>query len=92
MCITYFGTLDNTFFYFLFSISIFYFSISISLLVVQIGTMKCFYCPQKDASLVPWDSVSRTDQNFLRDKYPVAGQGAVCDLCVRSARRSAFFS
>ena len=61
-------------------------------LVVQIGTMKCFYCPQKDVSLVPWDSLSSADQTFLRDKYPDAGQGAVCEFCVRSARPSAFFS
>ena len=64
----------------------------LSILVVQIGTMKCFYCPQKDASVVLWDSLSPDDQIFLRDKYPDAGQGAVCDLCVRSARPSAFFS
>ena len=70
MCIIYFGTLDNTF---------------SSMLVLQIGTMKCFSCPQKDASLVPWDSLSPSDQTFLREKYPDAGQGAVCDLCVRSA-------
>ena len=25
---------------------------------VQIDTMKCFYFPQKDVSLVPWDSLS----------------------------------
>ena len=49
-------------------------------------------CPQKGVSLVPWDSLSPTDQISLRDKYPDAGQGAVCDLCVRSARPSAFFS
>ena len=61
-------------------------------LVVQIGTMKCFYCPQKDVSLVPWDSLSSADQAFLRDKYPDAGEGAVCEFCVRSARLSAFFS
>jgi hypothetical protein len=64
----------------------------LSLLVVQIGTMKCFYCPQKDASVVLWDSLSPNNQIFLQDKYPDAGQGAVCDLCVRSARPSAFFS
>jgi hypothetical protein len=64
----------------------------LSILVVQIGTMKCFYCPQKDASVVPWDSLTPDDQNFLRDKYPDAGQGAVCYLCVRSAHPSAFFS
>ena len=63
-----------------------------SVLVLQIGTMKCFYCPQKDASLVPWDLLSPDDQIFLRDKYPDAGQGAVCNLCVRSVRPSAFFS
>ena len=63
----------------------------LSILVVQIGTMKCFYCARKDASVVPWDSLSPDDQN-LRDKYPDAGQGAVCYLCVRSARPSAFFS
>ena len=71
MCIIYFGTLIKPF---------------LSILVVQIGTMKCFYCPQKDVSLVPWDSLSPTGQTFLRDKYPDAGQG------VRSARPSAFFS
>ena len=60
----------------------------LSILVVQIGTMKCFYCPQKDTSLVPWDSLSPDDQTFLRNKYPDAGQGAVCDLCIRSARPS----
>ena len=32
------------------------------ILVVQIGTMKCFYCPQKDMSVVPWDSLSPDDQ------------------------------
>ena len=64
----------------------------LSILVVQIGTMKCLYCPQKDASVVLWDSLSRDDQIFLRDKYPDAGEGAVCELCVRSARPSAFFS
>jgi hypothetical protein len=53
--------------------------------------MKRFYCPQKDESVVPWDSLSPDDQNFLRDKYPDAGQGAVCDLCVHSARPSSFF-
>ena len=61
-------------------------------LVVQIGTMQCFYCPQKDVSLVPWDSLSSADQALLRDKYPDAGEGAVCEFCVRSARPSAFFS
>ena len=38
--------------------------------------MKCFCCPQKDASVVPWDSLSPDDQIFLRDKYPDAGQGS----------------
>ena len=64
----------------------------LSILVVQVGTMKCFYCPQKDASAVLWDLLSCDDQIFLRDKYPDAGQGAVCDLCVRSARPGVFFS
>ena len=59
----------------------------LSILVVR--TMKCFHCPQKDASVVLWDSLSPDDQIFLWDKYPDAGQGAVC---VRSARPSAFFS
>ena len=53
--------------------------------------MKRFYCPQKVESVVPWDSLSPDDQTFLREKYPDAGQGAVCDLCVRSARPSSFF-
>ena len=30
----------------------------LSILVVAIGTMKCFYCPQKDASVGLWDSLS----------------------------------
>ena len=60
--------------------------------VVQIDTMKCFYCPQKDVSLVPWDSLSPADQKFLQVKYPDAGQGAVCDFCVRSTRPSPFFN
>ena len=54
--------------------------------------MKWFYCPQKDGSLDPWDSLSPKDQTFLQDKYPDAGQGAVCNMCVRCARPSAFFS
>ena len=33
----------------------------LSILVVQIDTMKCFYCPQKDASVVLWDSLSPDD-------------------------------
>ena len=45
----------------------------LSILVVQIGTMKYFYCPQKDASVVLWNSLSPGDQIFLRDKYPDAG-------------------
>ena len=53
--------------------------------------MKCFYCPQKDVSLVPWDSLYSAAQAFRRDKYPDAGEGAVCEFCVRSARPSAFF-
>ena len=40
----------------------------LSILVVQIGTMKCFYCPQKDASVVLRGSLSPDDQIFLRDK------------------------
>ena len=43
-------------------------------------------------SLVPWDSLPPADQIFLRDKYPDAGQGAVCDFCVRSARPTSFFN
>ena len=61
-------------------------------LVILICTLKCFYCPQKDVSLVPWDSLSSADQTFLRDKFPDAGEGAVCDFCVYTAQPSAFFS
>ena len=53
--------------------------------IVQMNTMNYFYCPQTGASLVPWDSLSSVDQTFLRDKHPDAGEGAVCDMCVRSA-------
>ena len=56
MCIIFFGTLDNTFSFYI---------------GVQIGTMNCFYCPHKDASVVPWDSLSPDDQSFLWDKYLV---------------------
>ena len=42
--------------------------------------------------LVPWYLLSSADQALLRDKYPDAGEGAVCEFCVRSARPSAFFS
>ena len=42
---------------------------ALSILAVQIGTMKCFYCPQKDESVVPWDSLSPDDQTFLRDTF-----------------------
>ena len=44
----------------------------LSILVVQIGTVKCVYCPQKDEPVVPWDSLFPDDQTFLRDKYPDA--------------------
>ena len=52
---------------------------------VRCHTMKCFCYPQEDASPAPWDALSPADQTFLRDKYPDAGQGAVCDLCICSA-------
>ena len=48
-------------------------------------------CPQKDAYVVPRDSVSPADPTFLRDKHCDVGEGAVCDLCVRSARPNLFF-
>ena len=47
----------------------------LSILVVQIGTMKCFYCPQKDASVVLWDSLSPDDQSTL---MLVRGQFVTC--------------
>ena len=47
----------------------------LAILVAAIGTRKCCYCPQKDASVGLWDSLSPDDQIFLRDKYPDAGQG-----------------
>jgi hypothetical protein len=34
--------------------------------VVQIDTKKCFYCPQKDVSLVPKELLFLADQTFLR--------------------------
>jgi hypothetical protein len=54
--------------------------------IVEIDTRKCFYCPQKGAFVVLWDSLSPADQNFQQDKHPDSGEGAVCDVCVRSAR------
>ena len=59
--------------------------------LVQIDTMKCFYCPQKGASVVPWYSLSPADQISLWETHPDAGEGAVCELCVRSAQPSTFF-
>ena len=73
MCINYFRTLGIPF---------------LSILAVQIGNVKRFYCSQKDASLVPWGSLSLSDETLLRDKYPDTSQGAIGDLCVRSARPS----
>ena len=60
--------------------------------LVQMDTMKCYYCPQKGASVVPWDSLLPADQTFLRDKHPDVGEGAACNLCVRSARPGPFFA
>ena len=48
-----------------------------AMLVAQIGTMKCFYCPQKDVSLVPWNLLSPPDQTFLQDKYSDAERPVV---------------
>ena len=77
MCIIYFGTLDNPFSFY-------------------IGSSDwhhgVFLLPRERRASVPLDSLYPTDQTFLRDKYPDAGQGALCNLCVRSARPSAFFS
>ena len=50
--------------------------------------MQCFYCPQKDVSLVPWDSLSSADQALLRDKYPDAGEGAVCDTVCDTLKKA----
>ena len=81
MRIIYFGTLDNTF-------SFYTGSSDWHHEVFVLPT-----CPQKkNASLVPWDSLSPSDQTFLRDEYPDAGRGQFATLCVRSARPSAFFS
>ena len=55
------------------------------MLFVQIGTMKCLYCPQKDACLVPWDSSSPSDQTFLWGKSSSAPQSVVSGLQVPSA-------
>ena len=62
----------------------------LSILVVQIGTMKCFYCTQKDTSVVLWDSLSPDDQIFLRDKYPDAAQGqfVTCVFALHAPVRS----
>ena len=58
---------------------------------VQMDIMKCYYCQQNGASVVPWDSLLPAGQSFLRDKHPDAGEGAGCDLCVHSACPYAFF-
>ena len=54
----YFETLDNTFCFY-------------------IGCSdwhhEVFYCQQKDASVVPWDSLYPDDQIFLQDRYADAG-------------------
>jgi hypothetical protein len=73
----YFGTLDNTFSFYI-GCSDWHYEV--------------FLLPTKRLSVVRWDSLSHDGQIFLRDKNPDAGQGAVCDLCVRSARPSVFFS
>ena len=55
----------------------------------QIDTMKCSYCPQKGGSVVPWGDLSSASF-FLQRKYPAVGEGAACDLCVRSAQPKTF--
>ena len=40
--------------------------------LAHIDTMKCFYCPQKGASVVPWGSLSPADQTFF-DRHPGTG-------------------
>ena len=37
-------------------------------LVVQIGTMKCFYCPQKDVSFF-WVTLARNGPGFQKYRY-----------------------
>ena len=59
--------------------------------IAQIDTMKCFYCPQKGPSVVPWDSSSPADQALLRVKHPESSESAVWELCFRSAHPSSFF-
>ena len=62
----------------------------LSILVVQIGTMKCFCCQQKDAPAVPWDSLSPEDQIFLRDStlMLVRGQFVTCVFALHAPVRS----
>ena len=61
MCIIYFGTLDNTFSFYIGSSD---------------WHHEVFLLPRERRISVPWDSLSPSDQTFLRDKYPDAGQGA----------------
>ena len=56
--------------------------------LVQIDTVKCFYCPQKGPSVIPWDSLSPADQTFLWDKHPESGEGASCVFTLHSPVRS----
>ena len=41
----------------------------LSILVVEFGTMKCFYCRQKHESVVPWDSLSPDDRTFRQQQF-----------------------
>ena len=77
MCIIYFGTLDNTFSFYIDSSD---------------WHHEVFGLPTKRRFSGPLGFIVPPDQTFLQDKYPDAGQGAVRDLCVRSACPSAFFS
>ena len=71
--IPYFGTLHNTFSFY-------------------IGCSDWHHAVFLLSTKGRWDSLSSADQALLRDKYPDAGEGTVCEFCVRSARPSAFFS
>ena len=62
----------------------------LSILVLQIGTMECFYCPEKDAPLFPWIHCPPLIKLFCGTStlMLVRGQFATCVFALHAPVRS----
>ena len=66
MCIIYFGTVDNTFSFYI---------------GCSDWHHEVFLLPRKDASLVPWDSLCPSDQTFLGHNVGQGAVCNLCVCC-----------